>query len=171
MNKAKRGFTLIELLVVVAIIGILAAVLAASFSDARMNARDDARKANLKELQLAIELYKAQNGRYPQAGCGRGSNWTGNTSYGNCADFIAGLVPEYTSELPVETANAGGSRGYIYRTNGPGTSYKLMAHITVESKRITSFDEEFARWPYASCGQSAPQATTYAVYSAGAECW
>ena len=55
-----KGFTVIELLVVIAIIGILMAILLATFNDARMSARDDARQAQLKELQLALELYKAQ---------------------------------------------------------------------------------------------------------------
>ena len=61
MRLRVRGFTLIELLVVIAIIAILAAVLLSSFDEARKSARDDARKAELKELQLALELYKAQN--------------------------------------------------------------------------------------------------------------
>lgn len=175
MHNKTKGFTVIELLVVIAIIGILMAILLATFNDARMSARDDARQANLKEMQLAIELYKAQNGRYPEAGCGRGTSWTGNTSFGNCSEFIAGLVPDYISQLPVETTNLAGNRGYIYRTSGNGDRYKLMAHLTVETKTISSYEDEFARCPQSfgldNCSGSGPVANTYAVYSIGAESW
>ncbi|MCD5381402.1 MAG: type II secretion system GspH family protein, partial [Candidatus Pacebacteria bacterium] len=63
----KKGFTLIELLVVIGIIGVLSAVLYANFGDAREDARNKAIKVEMKEGQLAIELYKAQNGSYPPA--------------------------------------------------------------------------------------------------------
>ena len=172
MRLCKRGFTLIELLVVIAIIAILAAVLLSSFDEARKSARDDVRKAELKELQLAIELYKAQNGRYPEAGCGRGTNWTGHApDYGSCTEYIAGLAPEYVSELPIDSNTTASHDGYLYRTNSSGSSYKLLAHDTVEIKKVTSFADEFSRWPYASCGYSEAPPTAYAVYSAGAECW
>ncbi len=173
MRLRVRGFTLIELLVVIAIIAILAAVLLSSFDEARKSARDDARKAELKELQLALELYKAQNGRYPAAGCNRGASWTSQApTYGNCTEYIAGLAPEYVSELPIDPNAQANNQGYLYRTNSSGSSYKLLAYLTVESKTVGSFVDEFSRWPYASCGYTVAQTeTTYAVYSAGAECW
>lgn len=60
-KKSKRegydGFTLIELLVVIAIIGILSAVVLASLNSARQKSRDAKRVADLKQMQLALELY------------------------------------------------------------------------------------------------------------------
>jgi len=61
----KEGFTLIELLVVIAVIGILAAVVLASLSDARAKARDAKRIADLKQVQTALELYRNDNSDYP----------------------------------------------------------------------------------------------------------
>lgn len=54
---AVRGFTLIELLVVIAIIGVLASIVLASLSSARSKSRDARRIADIKQIQLALELY------------------------------------------------------------------------------------------------------------------
>ena len=60
-GKSARGFTLIELLVVIAIIGILSSVVLASLNSARKKGRDARRIADLKQLQLALELYYDAN--------------------------------------------------------------------------------------------------------------
>lgn len=68
MEKGKRGFTLIELLVVIAIIGILSSVVLASLNGARKKGRDARRISDVKQLQLALELYYDGNGsEYPNA--------------------------------------------------------------------------------------------------------
>ena len=64
MNKTK-GFTLIELLVVIAIIGILSSVVLASLNTARRKARDAKRISDMKQLQLALEMYYDDNTGYP----------------------------------------------------------------------------------------------------------
>ena len=64
MNR-KRGFTLIELLVVIAIIGILSSVVLASLNGSRQKGRDAKRISDIKQLQLALELYYDSNGAYP----------------------------------------------------------------------------------------------------------
>jgi len=69
-NKLKNnnGFTLIELLVVIAIIGLLASIVMVSVNSAREKARTAKAKAELKQLQLAVEMYYDTNGAYPCAG-------------------------------------------------------------------------------------------------------
>ena len=64
INKTK-GFTLIELLVVIAIIGILSSVVLASLNTARRKARDAKRISDLKQLQLALEMYYDDHSGYP----------------------------------------------------------------------------------------------------------
>lgn len=56
---------MIELLVVIAIIGILASVVLASLNSARKKSRDARRVADIKQLQLALELYFDANRAYP----------------------------------------------------------------------------------------------------------
>ena len=179
-----KGFTLIELLVVIAIIGVLTTVLTMNFNKARQAARDDARMAGLKELQLAIELYKSQYGKYPDRGCVGASGattWSGPGPYPasnganntDCADWIIGLVPDFIEELPTDpNQEFDNNMGYLYATNGD--SYKVMVYRSVETKRVEDYDNEFARCPkdFGSswCGV-VPQSDAYAVYSVGAEDW
>lgn len=66
--RKNRGFTLIELLVVIAIIGILASVVLASLNDARKKSRDARRVADIKQIQLALELYFDSKGTYTTTG-------------------------------------------------------------------------------------------------------
>jgi len=61
-----KAFTLIELLAVVAIIGILAATVALALNDARKSARDMRRKADLRQIATALELYADTFNHYPE---------------------------------------------------------------------------------------------------------
>jgi len=174
-QSAGRGFSLVELLVAISIIGILISVVYVSFNAAREQARDDARKTDLKQLQLAVELYRAQNGRYPAACNTSWSGQVGSTfACSSGGEYIVGLTPDFIASLPIDP-NIGGSRSYLYRVDSTGSNYKIMAHDTVESKTVTSYNDEFARCPRSfnssHCGNAGPQSTTYAVYSAGAESW
>jgi prepilin-type N-terminal cleavage/methylation domain-containing protein len=65
MMRNNRGFTLIELLVVIAIIGILSSVVLASLNSARTKSRDARRISDIKQLQLALELYFDASSTYP----------------------------------------------------------------------------------------------------------
>lgn len=98
-HSAKRGFTLIELLVVVAIIGLLSSVVLASLNGARQKGRDARRIADLKQMQIALELiFDATNPpEYPN---GSGS-----------------LDPTYIAIVPVDPLT-GSAYGYDNLTNG-----------------------------------------------------
>ena len=87
MNKHK-GFTLIELLVVIAIIGILSSVVLASLNGARKKGRDARRISDLKQVQLALELYYDSNSsEYP--------------------DAPSSLAPTYISVVPTDPQGGG----------------------------------------------------------------
>lgn len=170
----KKGFTLVELMVTVSIIAILSAIIYASFDQARAQARDKARMSSLKEVQLALEVYKAQNGSYPLSGCSA-SGFAGpgpaSSGFTACNNYIPGLVPDFIDKLPTDPRfESESTRGYYYQSDG--NSYKFMSYDVVEAQTVTAYGEEFARCPGAggACGATVP-ATTYAVYSAGAENW
>ena len=193
----RKGFTLIELLVVITVIAILSAVVIGSFGESQAQARDNARLADLVNVQLALERYRADNGRYPEQGCGGSTSWTGpgpnSPSWGNndpCPEYIVGLVPEYLSKLPTDPRfNDVDEIGFLYGVNDDGSAYKFMAHWSMEVT-TTDLDREFVRCP-AICREaesfpgdgwcvdnmddfepgSGIRNRTAAVYSHGAECW
>jgi prepilin-type N-terminal cleavage/methylation domain-containing protein len=169
----KKGFTLIELLVVIGIIALLSSVVYASIANARRGARDDARMADLKSLQLAVEMYRAQYGQYPAQGCGTAlTAWAGpgpHPSWGCSADeYIVGLVPQFIAKLPTDPINEDvNGWGFMYISDG--ANYKILVHGSVETKTITSYNDEFARCPrqMGNCTSASPSPTVYGVYSAG----
>src|SRR3989344_5255329 len=114
---SQSGFTLIELLVVIAIIGILSSVVLASLNSARQKGRDARRVSDIKQLQLALELYYDANGRYPSS------------------TTVAALVtPGYIASIPVDPT---GATAYSYAGIGAsaGASVCSSYHLgtTLES--------------------------------------
>ena len=61
MTRRRKGFTLIELLVVIAIIGILAAMIFPVFARARDAARKAVCLSNMKNINLALQMYLQDN--------------------------------------------------------------------------------------------------------------
>lgn len=98
----KRGFTLIELLIVIVIIGILAVIVVGLVATNNKNRANDARaKADMREMQTALEQHFVDNDAYPAA--------------------LADLAPTYLAAVP--TAPSG---SYTYTPGGAGnTTYSL----------------------------------------------
>lgn len=61
----KAGFTLVELLVVVGIIGILGTVAVISVPRMLENARVNACRENIHAIEVALDQYNQETGRYP----------------------------------------------------------------------------------------------------------
>ena len=120
----RRGFTLIELLVVIAIIGILSSVVLASLNSAREKGRDARRISDLKQLQLALELYyDGGSNTYPAA--------------------LASLTPNYISVIPTDPSSGTAAYGYVQL--GSGSSYVVGAELeTTNSVLNADYDSDQA---------------------------
>lgn len=107
--RKQKGFTLIELLVVIAIIGILATIVMVSLNTARSKARDARRVSDVRQIQLALQMYYDSAGSYP-------------------ASLAAtGFVPTYISVTPLDPDGTSAyqycvasARGYHLGTRATG---------------------------------------------------
>ncbi len=107
------------LFVGIAIIGILASVVLASLNSARSKSRDARRVADIKQLQLALELYYDVNGNtYP-------------------SDISFSLAPNFIPSIPSDPL--GGS--YAYHNCSPN-SYHLGASLENENSSAISKDKD-----------------------------
>src|ERR1044072_7891341 len=66
-KRLRRGFTLIEIMVVVVILGILAATIIPQFMGTTHEARVNTAKANIAELESALERFHIHLDRYATA--------------------------------------------------------------------------------------------------------
>jgi prepilin-type N-terminal cleavage/methylation domain-containing protein len=131
-KKTGKGFTLIELLVVIAIIGILSSVVLASLNDARMKSRDAKRIADLKQIQLALELFFDGTGAYPTS-AQYSTAGTGN------------LTPQYMATLPKDpTLNTAYNYAGLAPSGTACTSYHLGATLEQTSNQVLSSDTDAA---------------------------
>jgi prepilin-type N-terminal cleavage/methylation domain-containing protein len=64
-HQREQGFTLIELLVVSIIVGILATLVAMTYSGVQAKNRNSNRQANVNALQSQLETYYAEKTKYP----------------------------------------------------------------------------------------------------------
>ncbi len=122
----KRGFTLIELLVVISIIGILAGLALISFSAGQKQARDTARKSDIKQFQNALEIFaNKSNGLYPSRITASGDD----ASTTLCSDLGLSSCPEDPRNSEDATFT------YRYQSDGTGggtadgTQYVLWAKL------------------------------------------
>ena len=126
-----RGFTLIELLVVIAIIGILSSVVLASLNSARKKGRDARRIADVKQLQLAMELYYDSSQKYPVA-----------------MDAGSLVTTGFISSIPIDPSGGTAAYGYVSLPAGCNnvatacTDYALGAELETAAHSALSADDD-----------------------------
>lgn len=112
MKQARKGFTLIELLVVIAIIGILATIILVSLGTARRRARDARRISDVRQIALALQLFREDNTAYPQ----------------NAYAATGSLTPTYVRAVPIDP-NGG---NYLYGVDSTTSAQNYVLGATLE---------------------------------------
>lgn len=140
-NKTS-GFTLIELLVVIAIIGVLASVVLASLNTARRKSRDARRVTDIKQLQLAMELYfdGVGAGNYPLANA-TACDGTQTNVYG----LNVLVSSNYIATVPHDPNAAAATSCYRYMSQAPSSSrtfYHLGAVLEDANNSVLASDKD-----------------------------
>ena len=137
MNK--KGFTLIELLVVIGIIGLLASIVLSSLDGARKKGRDARRISDVKQIQLALELYYDANSAFP-------TSISSADTCGAASCAVTNLVtPGYISVVPRDPSN---DHNYAYTplaaaSNGtPCISYHLGTSLETAGHPVFQTDAD-----------------------------
>lgn len=94
-NKTRNGFTLIEILVAVTIIAVLLAIAVVSYTNLNKRSRNAKRYSDLEQLRSALELYRSDNGFYPQYGAA-------DNVYATVANIPGLVAGGYMPALPTD---------------------------------------------------------------------
>jgi general secretion pathway protein G len=124
-RSQSAGFTLVELLVAATILSILTAVVAISFRQANMSARDAKRKSDMQELRGSIENYRLETGLYPAS-----VNQSGGYEVSSGGTFMQNLPSQFKQRNYTDPLINSAVYYYRYRYwNLPGCTYELSAKM------------------------------------------
>jgi len=114
--KDQKGFSLVELLVVISIIGMLSTMAVVSLGNAREKGRDAKRLNDVRQIQMALELYYNTDSSYPAEGeinTLTDNILDNNKSIATSSKTFMALIPQ--DPLYTDTS---GSDFYKYYTDG-----------------------------------------------------
>lgn len=109
----QSGFTLVEILVVIALIGTLGTWMISLIDPPQQfkKGRDAERKAELRQIQTALELYRADQAAYP-------------VNLPTCDSPLTVDTSVYIQKIPCDPRNSGQQ---IYNYTSTGSTYILTA--------------------------------------------
>lgn len=142
-NKREHGFTLIELLIVSIIVGILATLVAMTYSGVQAKNRNAERQASVNALQGHLETYYAQFSKYPSLAELNDANWRKE----NLKELAAGDIKDprwnkdttacVKNEQPTLAANPA-DHCYAYQATTTDGSACLDANVACTQYTITA---------------------------------
>lgn len=104
-HKKYYGFTIVELLIVIVVIGVLAAISVAAYSDIKRRTENTVRLVELRQWEKLFVLYEAKNGDFP-------SVWPGDYCLGTgfpTKNDINSLIQQWgVGEMITGTGNPDG---------------------------------------------------------------
>lgn len=173
-KRSNAGFTLLEMLVVSAIIALLSSSIFAAVSIARRKANDTRRVADLASLRTALESFSTDRGRYPSTGGSWRSQCNAWGGY-DPEDVIPGLVPSYVPALPRDPMMSKTASICCYTYASDGTDYKLLIHACTSADYPSQpqlIDPARDGGTDSCTIDGTPSSVwSWAIYSAGAQCW
>jgi len=148
-----RAFTLIELLVVISIIGFLSSVVLASMKTAREKAQDSKIAQDLRQYQLAVELYYNTNNSYPTAflnsqninladNNNNKTSWINNLSLFTKkaeAESLEKLCTNFNTIADILVVNKFLSKRPVHPKNDPSTGVCYKAFRASDDSYFTAF--------------------------------
>ena len=164
-NHNQPAFTLIELLVVIAIIGILTALAVVSLQNSRRSARDAKRLSDVKQIQIALELYYQDNSSYPPT-----------LSPG---DTLATNSITYMETIPYPPTIIDGdcsTSSYTYSTSNDQSYYNIHFCLSnsigfLPAGEVVASPRGLGTW---TCGErllDERDNQSYATVQIGSQCW
>lgn len=165
-----KGFTIVELLVVIIVVAILATLVALSYGNAQIQARDTQMRDAADKFSDTIKLMQARLGTFPKGGasstvvvdpttklCADGVggfqayNFVATNSSYKCtigdAAVAMGMLPaSFFTNLPINSL-AGGTAAYVFMVYQCGTKYYLFYAL----EQRTSDEKAAYDTAYASC--------------------
>lgn len=144
------GFTLMELLIVMVIIGILSTLGLGSFQSSQQKGRDSKRKAELKQIGVALEAYYNDKGEYPLGDSGLISGCDGGTPCAWGEQFVDENDTIYMVELPEDPRD---TSSYFYDSDG--SYYQIYARLenTLDGDIPVSAQDEPQVFTGLACGE------------------
>ena len=128
MFKEKKAFTLIELLVVIAIIGLLSTLSIIALNSARAKARDAKRISDVKQMQVALEMYYNDMGDYPATATAGGTI----ASTGTGSSTFLRIIPTPPTPIDGATCNAATNKNVYFYTKTGGPTDGTIPSYTIE---------------------------------------
>jgi prepilin-type N-terminal cleavage/methylation domain len=112
----KKSFTLLELMIAIVILGVLSALISGNFITSLKKGRDARRKADLEQIQRALEMYYEDKRAYP----------TGLTFGQKLCETPSCPSTEkvYMQKVPNDPVSS-----YSYQYQSDGTYYRLFSCI------------------------------------------
>lgn len=134
MRRGETGFTLIELLMVLSVISLIAVITMSALGKARTKARDADRINEIRQLGLALALYRSENDAFPR--------------YQDPGAFTTGGVLEtelvdggFISEIPVDDTLETGTQRYYYSNDDDGVSARVELDDNSDTYAIRFYQE------------------------------
>ena len=118
-----HGFTFIEMLIVLTIIGLLVSIGVTQFVKVQRKGRDSQRMADLRQVQAALEMYRSEQGAYPDIDLESG-------------DSISVGTIEYMSSIPADPKP---DYKYFYQRDA-GSNYKYTVCAYLEDPASSPAD-------------------------------